>query len=90
MDNDKSTMLFFGLVYSMQMTAMQHLGKIKNPATDKVERSLPDAEAIIDMLEMLSTKTKGNLSEEESNLLAHILKDLHLNYVDEFSKEKIE
>ncbi len=87
---DKNSMLFFGLVYSMQMTAMQHLGKVKNPITDKVERSIKDAEALIDMIEMLRTKTKGNLTEDEEKVIASILHDLKLNYVDEIEKEKRE
>ena len=84
---DKNTMLLFGLVYSLQMTVMQHLGKIKNPMNEKIERSLPDAEATIDMLEMLHVKTKGNLSTEEENVIINVLRDLKLNYVDELSKE---
>ena len=84
---DKNTMLFFGLVYSLQMATMQHLGKVKNPASDTIERSLPDAEATIDMLEMLYAKMKGNLTAEEERLLTHVLQELKLNYVDELSKE---
>jgi len=41
---------------------------------------------MIDLLDMLSTKTKGNLSEDEDKFLTNVLRELKLNYVDEKSK----
>ena len=41
------------------------------------------AKQTIDILSMLQTKTAGNLSEEEENLLKNILYDLRLMYVKE-------
>ncbi|CAF4910791.1 unnamed protein product [Rotaria sp. Silwood1] len=43
------------------MQTMMHLGKIKNPVTDKIESDLSAAQATIDLIEMLTEKTKGNL-----------------------------
>lgn len=86
MDKDKATQMFFSLIYSFQMQTMMHLGKIKNPVTDKIETELPAAQATIDLIEMLSEKTKGNLSEEEKRFLDGALSDLKLNYVEESSK----
>ncbi|MBS1513652.1 MAG: DUF1844 domain-containing protein [Bacteroidetes bacterium] len=92
MEKDKSTQLFFSLVYSFQMQTMMHLGKLKNPVSDKIEKDLMAAQATIDLIEMLSEKTKGNLAEEEKRFLESALSDLKLNYVEESSKpeEKIE
>lgn len=85
---EKDTALFTGLVMMFHSAAMQNLGKIKNPATDKVEQNLEQAQAMIDMLDMLSKKTKGNLSENESKFLSNVLQELKLNYVDEVAKQQ--
>ncbi len=69
---------------------MMAMGKIKNPVSDKIERNLEHAKIYIDTLDMLHTKTKGNLSEYEDKFLTETLKELKLNYVDEVDKEKKE
>ena len=79
--------LFTQLVLSLQMGAMQQLGKIASPITGKIERDLVMAKASIDMLEMLEVKTKGNLTSDEEKLLSHVLYELRLNYVDEVNKK---
>ncbi|MBS1493972.1 MAG: DUF1844 domain-containing protein [Bacteroidetes bacterium] len=86
MDKDKSTQMFFSLIYSFQMQTMMHLGKIKNPVSDKIETDLPAAQATIDLIEMLLEKTKGNLADEEKRFIESALSDLKLNYVEESSK----
>jgi len=87
-DNEKETALFMGLVLMFHAAAMQHMGKTKNPISDKIERSLEQAQFIIDTLDALATKTKGNLSEEESKFLSNVIKELKLNYVEELDKDK--
>ena len=83
---DKHTMLFARLVFMLHAAAMQYLGKIKNPVTDKVERDLAGAQGMIDTLEMLENRTKGNLSQDEARMLTQMLQELRLNYVDEVQK----
>ena len=83
---DKNDQLFIQLVYLFQSTAMQGMGKIKNPVTDKIEGNLEQASQAIDMLEMLKDKTKGNLSKELNDLMDSILTNLRLNYVEEAGK----
>jgi hypothetical protein len=77
---------FLQLVLMFQGAAYQHMGKIMNPATQKVERDLEQARNAIDLLSMLDTKTKGNLTGDESALLEHTLYELRMNYVDEANK----
>jgi len=79
-------MYFFQLVASLQAAAWQQMGKIASPISGEIERNLEQAKVSIDMLDMLSEKTKGNLSEEENQLLTRALYDLKMNYVDETSK----
>ncbi|UCG60655.1 MAG: DUF1844 domain-containing protein [Candidatus Zixiibacteriota bacterium] len=74
------------LVLSLHAGAMQQLGKIVSPVSGEIERDLELARYTIDILGMLETKTKGNLSDEESRLLARTLSELRLNYVDESKK----
>lgn len=84
---EKNDQLYLQLLYLMHHTAMQELGKVSNPVTGVVERSLEKAQQAIDMLEMLKDKTKGNLSEELDTTQEMMLSELHLNYVDEANKE---
>lgn len=85
-DDEKNGALFVSLLMMFHSAAMQYLGKVKNPATDKIERNLEQAQAIIDMFDMLSQKTKGNLTAEEEKFLSNLAQELKLNYVDEASK----
>ena len=84
---DQHDQLFVQLLYIFHQSAMQGLGKIKNPVTDKVERHLEQAQQSIEMLEMIRERTKGNLSAEMSKMLDGFLTELRLNYVDESNKK---
>ena len=77
---------FLGLLASLQMSAWMALGKVTNPMTQKIERSLPQAKATIDLLGVLEDKTRGNLHADEARMLGHILYELRLNYVDELKR----
>ena len=79
--------LFTQIVLMFQGAAWQHLGKVMNPATNKVERDLAQAKNTIDILGMLQVKTKGNLSDNEQKFLEHALYELRMNYIDEVNKE---
>lgn len=85
---EKHAALFVSLVFLFQSAAMQHIGKVKNPVTDKIERDLAQAQTAIDLLDMIAEKTKGNLTESETKLLRDVSRELKLNYVDELEKEK--
>lgn len=52
------------------------LGKLPNPSTGEFKIQLPAADAIITNLEMLQDKTKGNLTQEETQLLQAALKNI--------------
>lgn len=75
---------------SFQTGAMQFMGKLKNPVTDKIERDLNQARYHIDLLDMLHAKTKNNLDENEVRFIEHVLRELKMNFVDELSKDKKE
>jgi hypothetical protein len=85
-EQERSQVLFINLVMMFQSLAWQQMGKVKNPLTDTVERNLEGARSLIDTLEMLRAKTKGNLSQDEEKFLDDVLRDLRLNYLDEAAK----
>ncbi|MFB0515742.1 MAG: DUF1844 domain-containing protein [Candidatus Neomarinimicrobiota bacterium] len=78
--------LFITLVTDLTTQAWVALGKIKHPISDKIERNIPAAGIIIDMLDMLNRKTTGNRTELEDRLLLDSLQQLKLNYITEASK----
>ena len=51
-----------------QQTAM-FLGQLPGPDGQKLEPNLPYARMFIDQIEMLQEKTRGNLSQEETQVL---------------------
>ena len=84
---DKNDQLFMQLIYIFHHSAMQAMGKIKNPVTDKIERDLAQSQQAIDMLEMIKEKTKGNISADLLKMMDGFLTELRLNYIDESNKK---
>ena len=75
------TQRFIGFVMMQAQQAGLFLGRIPNPQSGKPEPNLEVARMLIDQLEMIREKTRGNLTNEESEILAGILSDLQLGYV---------
>jgi hypothetical protein len=73
---------FATFVLSLSHSALMHLGEAPQPETDKVESNLPLAKQDIDILGLLEEKTKGNLTGDEERLLAQVLFDLRMRYVE--------
>ena len=88
--NEKSTQMLFYLVGSFEIAAMQGMGKISNPVTNKTERNLEQAQFAIDVLDMIKEKMNGNLTEYESKYIDNTASQLKLNYLDELEKSKKE
>ncbi|MBT3797013.1 MAG: DUF1844 domain-containing protein [Candidatus Marinimicrobia bacterium] len=86
----KEDQLFIHLVNTFVQSAWISLGKVKNPVSDKMERNLDQATYYIDLLDMLQTKMKGNLSEWEEQFIIHSLSELKLNFIDEQKKSSEE
>ena len=84
--DQQNELLFTQLFMMFQGAAYQHMGKVMNPVTNKIERDLAQAKHAIDMLGMLDAKTKGNLTDNEKRLVEHVLYEVRMNYVDEVNK----
>lgn len=66
---------------SLGTATMIALGEIENPVTKKKEESLEAAKHNIAILEILTEKTKGNLSESEEKLLQSLLYECRMKFV---------
>jgi beta-glucosidase/6-phospho-beta-glucosidase/beta-galactosidase len=88
-EDQQQQLLFMMLVQQHEQIGLMGLGKIKNPATDVIERDLNAAKYAIDTLAMLEKYTKGNIEKELSSYLQQKLSMLRLNYVDEIKSEPV-
>ena len=74
---------FATFIYSLNTQALLFLGKIPNPISKKYEKDVGTAKYLIDTIDMLSKKTKGNLDENEAKLIENVLYDLRMAYISE-------
>ncbi|MCC6160400.1 MAG: DUF1844 domain-containing protein [Deltaproteobacteria bacterium] len=71
---------FMSLIFSLATSAMMAMGDLADP-DGKSHKDLPMAKQTIDLIGLLSEKTKGNLTVEEEQFLSHTLRDLRLRFV---------
>ncbi|EMI58178.1 DUF1844 domain-containing protein [Rhodopirellula sallentina] len=72
----------FEVLVSMLFTqAMSALGQMPSPVDGETKVDKRMAKHSIDMLEMLTSKTEGNLTENESKMLGEALHALRMTYV---------
>lgn len=69
-------------VLSLASTALIALGKMPAPDGESHPLDLDTARHLIDVLAMLEVKTKNNLDEAELKLLASLIYDLRVAFVD--------
>lgn len=74
---------FATFIFSLNSSALVHLGIIDDPATGTKSKNLAMAKQTIDVLVMLQEKTRGNLTNDEENMLKSMLYDLRILYVKE-------
>lgn len=68
-------------ITTLTLQASIALGHMANPATGKTEADSTQAKFLIDTLGMLQEKTKGNLTQEEMDLLENLLYELRVAYL---------
>lgn len=78
---------FSTFIFSLNSSALVHLGVIGEPGANRMAKDLLLAKQTIDILGMIEEKTKGNLTNDENQLLKNILHDLRLMYVREKEKK---
>jgi hypothetical protein len=72
---------FVEFVMMQAQQASLFLGRIPSPQSGKTEILLEPAKLFIDHLEMIREKTRGNLTNEEKEILNSVLSDLEMAYV---------
>ena len=68
---------------SLNASALVNLGLIDDPASGGKSKNLPVAKQTIDIIAMLEEKTRGNLNEDEEQMLKSILYELRMLYIKE-------
>jgi hypothetical protein len=70
------------LLTSLATEALMSMGQFPHPATGKVQIQRSQAKYLIDMVEVLRDKTKGNLTPGEQQLTENILHQLRMVFVE--------
>ena len=73
---------FSSFILSLYSSGLVQLGKVEDPSTGKKSVNLDLARHTIDMIAMLEEKTRGNLNEEEKNLLKALLSEIRIAFVE--------
>lgn len=81
-DNDLGhhTVDFTGLILGFSSAALYYLGEAPIGDQPAGEKNFPLAKQNIDIIDLLRSKTKGNLEAQEAKLLDQILADLKIKY----------
>jgi len=82
----KHDQVLLTLAMNLQGSAMVQLGKLADPATGEMARSLDGARYVIDVLEMLQAKCRTETHPEIVAMLDRVVMELQLNYTDEAKK----
>ena len=77
---------FASFIFSLGRSAFVHLGEEPDPVTGEMKVSLPLAKETIDIISLLEEKTRGNLTQDEEQLIKNILYALRIRYVEMASK----
>jgi len=73
---------FPSFILSLVTTAAVHFGDMPDPVTGQTrEPDLKAAAQMIEILGMLGEKTRGNLTDDEQQLLSQVLYELRMRYV---------
>ncbi len=73
---------FSTFVMSLNTSVLYHLGELPDPESGEKFVNLDLARHAIDTLVVLEQKTKGNLTDEEVELMRNILYDVKMRFVN--------
>jgi hypothetical protein len=82
LDSRMASALFLNMIVQQTNMALIFLGKTPNPETGQLMQDLQTAKILIDQLEMLAIKTKGNLNPQESALMNQSLAAVRMSFVE--------
>ncbi len=76
---------FASFILSLASTAMIHLGEVEDPVHGRKEVNPAAARQLIDIIDMLRQKTRGNLDPREREILDGILAELQMAFASKAS-----
>jgi hypothetical protein len=80
---------FANLVIMLASAAAVHFGDLADAVSgERQPLNLEGAAQMIELLEMLEEKTRGNLNDAETRLLQQVLYELRLRFVDAQKSER--
>ena len=69
------------------MQALLALGEIPHPTTGEKKTDLAQSSYLINVIQMLQDKTKGNISEDEAAMVKDLLYELRVKFVQKTEKK---
>ena len=82
---NKEERLFLYLVSTFKTSALIALGEVENPVTKKIDVNLDQASYYINLLSMLQSKARGNMTEYEEQMLINTVSELKMKFIQEKS-----
>jgi len=76
---------FAELVNMIAIQAMVGFGGMAGPGGERIPPNLEIAKHYVDMLQVLEDKTKGNLTDDEKNLLDQVIYEVRMRYIQSAS-----
>lgn len=73
---------FGSLVMPFYIQALVKLGRVEDPIAQTTSENLELAKRLIDLLDLLRDRTKGNLEEDEEKLIEACVSQLKMAYVE--------
>ena len=82
-NDDNSQMVdFSALILGFSSAALGYLGYFSFDGKSPAEKNISLAKQNIDIIALLKEKTKDNLTEDESQLIDHLLTDLRMKFIE--------
>ncbi|HSE40896.1 MAG TPA: DUF1844 domain-containing protein [Acidobacteriota bacterium] len=72
---------FISILFTYVHTCLIYLGEVKDPEGQTATENLEGARQMIDILEVMQQKTKGNLTTQEEKYLESALFDLRMRFM---------
>ena len=82
LDANTASALFANMVLQQTNLTLIFLGQAPHPETGETMHDLQTAKVLIDQLEMIAMKTKGNLNAQESALMNRSLAAVRMAFVE--------
>lgn len=80
---------FSSIVFPFYTQALIKLGVIEDPSHAQEGKNLESARRLIDILDLLKDRTKGNLELEEEKFLEACLQQLKMHYLEKAEAIKL-